>query len=73
MTGRRFAPLGVRPFGRLLASYTVNEIGDAVGVVALAVLVYQSIVLSEFGNNLQPTCPTHHSWVGCQRRDDSSC
>jgi predicted MFS family arabinose efflux permease len=30
----------VRPFGRLLASYTVNEIGDAVGVVALAVLVY---------------------------------
>jgi predicted MFS family arabinose efflux permease len=30
----------VRPFGRLLATYTVNEIGDAVGVVALAVLVY---------------------------------
>ena len=40
MTGRRFAPLGVRPFGRLLATYTVNEIGDSVGVVALAVLVY---------------------------------
>jgi hypothetical protein len=40
VTGRRFAPLGVRPFGRLLATYTVNEIGDAVGVVALAVLVY---------------------------------
>lgn len=40
MTGRRFAPLGVRPFGRLLGSYTVNEIGDSVGVVALAVLVY---------------------------------
>jgi len=40
VTGRRFAPLGVRPFGRLLTSYTVNEIGDAVGVVALAVLVY---------------------------------
>ena len=40
MTGRRFAPLGVRPFGRLLTTYTVNEIGDAVGVVALAVLVY---------------------------------
>jgi len=38
--GRRFAPLGVRPFGRLLASYTVNEIGDSVGIVALAVLVY---------------------------------
>ena len=30
----------MRPFGRLLTSYTVNEIGDAVGVVALAVLVY---------------------------------
>ena len=40
MTGRRFAPLGVRPFARLLTTYTVNEIGDAVGVVALAVLVY---------------------------------
>ena len=40
MTGRRFAPLSVRPFGRLLTTYTVNEIGDAVGVVALAVLVY---------------------------------
>ena len=36
----RFAPLAVRPFGRLLASYTVNELGDAVGIVALAVLVY---------------------------------
>lgn len=40
MTGRRFAPLRVRPFGRLLASYTVNDLGDAVGIVALAVLVY---------------------------------
>ena len=40
MKRRRFAPFGVRPFGRLLASYTVNEIGDAVGIVALAVLVY---------------------------------
>jgi MFS family permease len=30
----------VRPFGRLLASYTVNELGDSVGIVALAVLVY---------------------------------
>src|ERR671920_2368562 len=40
VTGRRFAPLGVRPFGRLLTTYTVNEIGDAVGVVALAVMVY---------------------------------
>ncbi len=28
------------PFGRLLTSYTVNSIGDAVGIVALAVLVY---------------------------------
>ena len=36
----RFAPLAVRPFGRLLTSYTVNELGDAVGLVALAVLVY---------------------------------
>ena len=26
----------MRPFGRLLTTYTVNEIGDAVGVVALA-------------------------------------
>ncbi len=33
-------PLAVRPFGRLLASYTVNEIGDSVGIVALAILVY---------------------------------
>jgi predicted MFS family arabinose efflux permease len=40
VTGRRFAPLGVRPFGRLLTSYTVNEIGDSIGIVALAVLVY---------------------------------
>ena len=32
----------MRPFGRLLTTYTVNEIGDAVGVVALAVLVYDS-------------------------------
>jgi len=40
VTGRRFAPLGVRPFGRLLTTYTVNEIGDSVGIVALAVLVY---------------------------------
>jgi MFS family permease len=36
----RLAPLGVRPFGRLLSSYTLNELGDSVGVVALAVLVY---------------------------------
>jgi predicted MFS family arabinose efflux permease len=37
---RRFAPLAVRPFSRLLGSYTLNEIGDSVGIVALAVLVY---------------------------------
>src|ERR671914_2395639 len=36
----RFAPLAVWPFRRLLVSYTVNELGDAVGIVALAVLVY---------------------------------
>ena len=29
-----------RPFGRLLGSYTVNELGDSVGVIALALLVY---------------------------------
>ena len=36
----RFAPLAVRPFSRLLASYTLNELGDSVGVVALAILVF---------------------------------
>jgi MFS family permease len=36
----RFSPLAVRPFSRLLASYTLNELGDSVGIVALAVLVY---------------------------------
>jgi MFS family permease len=30
----------VWPFSRLLTSYTVNELGDAVGLVALAVLVF---------------------------------
>jgi predicted MFS family arabinose efflux permease len=39
VTERR-RPLAIRPFGRLLASYTVNEIGDSVGIIALAVLVY---------------------------------
>jgi len=38
--GRRLEPLGVRPFARLLLSYTVNELGDAVGMVALALLVF---------------------------------
>src|SRR4051812_9676075 len=36
----RLAPLAVRPFGRLLSSYTLNELGDSVGIVAIAVLVY---------------------------------
>jgi predicted MFS family arabinose efflux permease len=36
----RLAPLAVRPFGRLFSSYTLNELGDSVGIVALAVLVY---------------------------------
>jgi MFS family permease len=36
------APLRVAPFGRLLCAYTVNELGDAVGVVALAILVFDS-------------------------------
>jgi predicted MFS family arabinose efflux permease len=34
------APLRVSAFGRLLFSYTTNSIGDYVGLVALAVLVY---------------------------------
>ena len=34
------APLRVPAFGRLLVSYTTNSIGDYVGLVALAVLVY---------------------------------
>jgi predicted MFS family arabinose efflux permease len=37
---RRLEPLRVRPFGRLLGSYTVNNLGDSIGVVALAVLVF---------------------------------
>jgi hypothetical protein len=37
---RRLEPLRVRPFGRLLGSYTVNDLGDSIGVVALSVLVY---------------------------------
>src|SRR4051812_3793740 len=36
----RLAPAGVQPFGRLLASYTLNELGDSVGIVALAILVF---------------------------------
>jgi predicted MFS family arabinose efflux permease len=37
---RRLEPLGGRPFGRLLGSYTLNELGDSIGLVALAVLVF---------------------------------
>lgn len=37
---RRFEPLRVRPFGRLLGSYTVNDLGDSIGVVALSILVF---------------------------------
>jgi hypothetical protein len=36
----RLAPLRVWPFRRLLVSYTLNELGDAAGVVAMAVLVF---------------------------------
>lgn len=32
--------LRTRPFGRLLASYFVNELGDVVGAIALAILVF---------------------------------
>jgi predicted MFS family arabinose efflux permease len=38
--GRRFEPLAVRPFARLLTAYTVNELGDSVGIVALSLLVF---------------------------------
>jgi MFS family permease len=34
------APVRVQPFGRLLTSYTLNELGDSVGIVALAILVF---------------------------------
>jgi hypothetical protein len=34
------APVGVWPFRRLLVSYTLNELGDSAGVVAMAVLVF---------------------------------
>ena len=33
-------PVRIRPFRRLLISYLVNEVGDMVGLVALALLVY---------------------------------
>lgn len=37
---RRLAPLGVWPFSRLLSSYTLNELGDSVGLVALSLFVF---------------------------------
>jgi predicted MFS family arabinose efflux permease len=37
---RRLEPLRVRPFGRLLGSYTINDLGDSIGIVALSILVY---------------------------------
>ncbi len=37
---RTLSPLRNPAFRRLLTSYTVNELGDSVGVVALALLVY---------------------------------
>ena len=39
---RSVAPLRVRPFARLASTYTVNETGDSIAVVALAVLVYDA-------------------------------
>lgn len=36
----RLEPLRTPPFGRLLASYFINELGDTVGAIALAILVY---------------------------------
>src|SRR3954452_25034215 len=36
----RLEPLRAESFGRLLGSYTVNDLGDSIGVVALAVLVF---------------------------------
>jgi predicted MFS family arabinose efflux permease len=40
LTRTAFAPLRVAPFRRLAAGYTINLIGDRVGLVALALLVY---------------------------------
>ena len=34
-------PLSRPPFGRLFGSYTLNELGDSAGLVALALLVYE--------------------------------
>jgi MFS family permease len=37
----RLEPLSRPPFGRLFGSYTLNELGDSAGLVALALLVYE--------------------------------
>jgi MFS family permease len=37
---KALAPIRHAPFGRLLTCYTVNQVGDFVGLVALALLVY---------------------------------
>ena len=39
-SGRRLAPLHHAAYRRLLAGYTINQLGDRIGVVALAILVY---------------------------------
>jgi len=41
VSSRRLAPLRVRSFNRLAAAYTVNEVGDWLGLVALSVLVFR--------------------------------
>ncbi len=41
MSARTLAPLRVRSFSRLAAAYTVNEVGDWLGLVALSVLVFR--------------------------------
>jgi MFS family permease len=38
---RRLAPLRVRSFTRLATAYTLNEVGDWLGLVALSVLVFR--------------------------------
>ena len=41
MSSRALAPLRVRAFKPLAAAYTVNEVGDWLGLVALSVLVFR--------------------------------
>jgi MFS family permease len=40
LDSRSLAPLRIRPFGRLAAAYSLNELGDWLGAVALAILVF---------------------------------